>query len=93
MEPKSPVLPGEDWSEVKIAEHQDEFVTVPTIPLNHGTCLLSRWELSEEDMERIKESRCIYFYQWTGGKPMQPVSLTTDRPQLRALTESDHRIR
>jgi hypothetical protein len=93
MDAVSPVIPGEDWKEVKIAEHQDEYATLPAIPLNHGGCLLSRWELSDEDIERIKETRSIWFYQWTMNQPMQPVSLTTEKPQLKALSNTDHRIR
>lgn len=93
MKAVSPVIPGENWREVKIAEHQDEFATVPAIPLNNGGQLLSRWELTDEEITTIIKTRSIYFYQWTGGRPMQPVCLTTERPQLRELTESDHRLR
>lgn len=80
MKPVSPVL-DETFDEVEIAKNQPEFRTVPAIITAEGG-IYTRWELSDEDIEKIKETRSIYYTQWTGGGLMQPVNLSTDKPEL-----------
>ena len=82
MKPVSPVIEGMEMHEIKIAEHQEEFRTLPAIPADNGNRMISRFELSTEEIEKIIETKSIYFSQWTGGRPMQPVLLEVDAPEL-----------
>lgn len=46
--------------------------------------VLSRWELTEEDLARILETRCVWFNCWGSTHP--PVSLFTEDPFRKATT-------
>lgn len=79
MKPVSPVIPGSNLSEIRIAEHQAQYETLPAIECEgREGVMLSRWELTDEEIERIKETRSIYLYVWTFNRPMQPVLLEVD---------------
>jgi hypothetical protein len=80
MKPVSPVLldqPDAQPYEVKVAEHQPEYGTLPALlvageaqharyvdSLRESDYTISRWELTDEEVEKIVKSRCLYFYQW-----------------------------
>jgi len=78
MKPALVVLPGLEEEQVTIGGNGG---TIPyaCLRLDDGS-LLSRWELDAEDRKRIAEGGDVYLYIWTGGKPQQPVMITTNNP-------------
>ena len=97
MKPVSPVLPDQPESaahEVKIAEEQPQYETLPALLVGRGPhndlryvsqltqseYIISRWQLTDEEIERLCETKELYFYQWNFGRAMQPVVLDTERP-------------
>lgn len=105
MKPVSPVLPNSPETlslEVKIAESQDQYETLPALcvgqssehgdryvgSLAHSTYTLSRWELSDEDIERIIRTRSLFLFVWNFGWPQAPVLLTTESPDEQTKEEN-----
>lgn len=86
----SPVLPfrlsknGTDRSpgEIDLAKDQPQFQTLPAMICGDGHTLLFSAEVTDEDLERIKESRRIYFYQTTYGRSFQPVKVMSEAPEF-----------
>jgi hypothetical protein len=76
MKAVSPVIQDQELPELLIAKDQDEYETLPAVDCGNGV-ILTRWEVTEEDLERIKETKSIYIYLWTFGNPVQPLSVTS----------------
>lgn len=80
MKPVSPVIPG--VSEVKIAEHQDEYETLPAIVTGDGV-VISRWRLTWRERLVALINGDIYLHQSTYGQLVQPVYMEVDEPKIR----------
>lgn len=80
MKPVTPVIPSADLKEIMVAEHQKEYGTLPAVNCGDGV-LLTRWKLSEEEIETIRKTGDIYLYIWTHGNPVQPVMLQVETPE------------
>ena len=63
------------------AENQPEYNPLPAFKDENGT-IVTCWELTNEDFERIVETRRIYLSVMTFNNPLQPVYLTTDVDEL-----------
>jgi hypothetical protein len=82
MKPVSPVVPRTPCAaEIVIAKDQPQYEPLPAIPLEGGV-LLTRWELSSEDLARINVDRSVYLYIYTFGSPVQPLYMTVDPPEF-----------
>jgi hypothetical protein len=94
MKAVSPVIPGHEANEIKIAESQEQYETLPALliggppdarryvpSLRDSDTILARFELSEEEVARLVETRTLYYYQNNFGRPMQPVIITTEPPE------------
>lgn len=79
MKPVSPVIPGID--EIKIAEHQEEYETLPAIVTSDGY-VISRWRLSWRERLVVLFEGNIYLSCLTFGRPVQPVILEVDSPKF-----------
>jgi hypothetical protein len=79
MNPVSPVIDGLEDEEVRIAEHQDEYGTLVVLPIPEGY-YISRWEVTDKDLENILKTRSIYLYQYHCNKPLTPVNIQTEHP-------------
>jgi len=91
MRPVSPVLIGYENNtlEKQVAENQAQYQTIPALPMNSdlpGT-ILTRWELSDEELEILKETRSIYLYVATFHQPLQPVFLKVEPPVPEEIDE------
>lgn len=77
MEPTSPVLPGQnsEQHEIRIAEKQAEYTTLTALPIDNGTQLLFRFQLDDDDRERVANGQDLYLFMATFGKPMPPILL------------------
>jgi len=82
MKPVSPVIPNEDHKEVIVAEHQDEYQNLPSIYLDNGNAILTRWELTEEERKLIFETGNIWLHMMTFGKPVTPVMMYAQQPRI-----------
>lgn len=73
---------------VVYAKDQPEYVPLPAVKLADGE-VISRWELTVEEKEKISETGCIYVAMLTFNGPLQPIWLTVEPPTLRAENQSD----
>jgi len=80
MRPVSPVIPNENHPEVIVAEHQDEYQNLPSIPLKDG--ILTRWELTEEERKLVAETGNIWLEMLTFGRPVTPIMMYAEQPQI-----------
>ena len=92
MIPVSPVLVGYENNilEKKIAEHQEQYQTLPALPIDSelpGT-ILTRWEISDEEIETLRETKSVYLYIATFNQSVQPVYLTVKTPEAFEVDES-----
>lgn len=85
MKPISPVLPGENFQEIIVAEHQDEYLNLPIIKCNEDGLILSRWELSDEEIQTVAETKSVWLFMHTFGNPVTPVSLQVEKPETEAV--------
>ncbi len=83
MTPSSPVLKSGILTEqeIKIAENQPEYQTLPALPLGDGV-ILTRWELSDDEIAEIVKNKSIYLFMWTFNKPVTPILLQVTEPQI-----------
>jgi len=84
MKPVSPVMIGFENNslEKRIAENQPQYQTLPALPIKSdlpGT-ILTRWEITDEELEQMRETRSVYLYIATFMQPLQPVYLTVKPP-------------
>lgn len=80
MKPVSPVVDGID--EVKIAENQEQYETLPAIITDEGY-VISRWKLTWRERLVLLFNGDIYLWMLTFGRPVQPVILDVDPPKFR----------
>lgn len=64
-------------SNVVFAENQPEYQPLPALVVGDGS-VITCWELTDEEIENIIETKVIWLKQLTFNKPLQPVMLTTD---------------
>lgn len=89
MKSISPVVEQYKNSEIKIAEHQNEYETVIALPINNGQQLMMRFELSDEEKSQVQEHGCIWLTVMNFNQPMQPVMIETKPPDW--LTTADQK--
>lgn len=92
MKPVSPVLIGYENNvlEKRIAENQPQYQTLPALPIASelpGT-ILTRWEISDEELETLRETKSVYLYVATFHQPLQPVYMTVKTPPAIEVDES-----
>lgn len=87
--PKTPVvpgyicLPGDNCHEVILGLNQEEYQDLPALLLHdQEQTILTRWELSPEDLESIVKNRCFWMWNYSFGKPFQPVLFTFEPPEI-----------
>lgn len=67
---------------VVFVKDQPEYMPLPAmeIPNDPQGLITTKWQLSPEELERIKETRTIHLSMLTFNQPLQPVLLTVDLP-------------
>ena len=73
---KSIKFPG---ATIEIGKGQSEYNSLHAMPVPgpEGEVIIC-FELSDEEIKKITESKKIYYARWTFGQPFQPMSLSTD---------------
>lgn len=79
MKPQSPVIPGLEKYEIKIAEHQEEYQTLPALKLPDNS-VVTRWRLTWSERLAVLFGGNIFLSIWTFGQPLQPVYLEVHEP-------------
>lgn len=67
---------------VRVAEDQPEYITLPAYFNPDEGSMTFCFELSEDEMNRIKATGEIWFKQFTGGKEMQAIYMSTNKEDL-----------
>lgn len=81
MRPVSPIIPGKRLPEVIYAKDQPQYKPLPVFKDTDGT-ILSRWRLSWRERLRVLFNGDIYLWVTTHNRPLQPVMLQTEKPQM-----------
>lgn len=66
-----------DGFNVVFAENQTEYKPLPAFKDENGN-VVTCWELSHEDFEKLVETKRIYLSVMTFNNPLQPVFLTAN---------------
>ncbi|MEQ9309705.1 MAG: hypothetical protein RLN90_09635 [Balneolaceae bacterium] len=73
---------------IKIAEDQDEFETLPAHLTEDGR-VIACFELDEDEKTQIMLSGKIYLQVYTGGKSLQPIGMSLMYPfQIKPKTKN-----
>jgi len=83
------VSPDIGFPEVTLAEEQLEYMamTAALVPHDDGTVgVVSRWRLSDEDLEALASGSDLYLVLLTADGSAQPVHLTVGNPYADAGT-------
>jgi hypothetical protein len=67
---------------VRIAENQEEYQTLPAHFNAEEGSFTFCFELDKEEMKQIKETGKIWFKQLTFGQPMNPIMMSTLKKDL-----------
>lgn len=67
---------------VKYAEHQPEYVTLPSLRTPDGR-VVSQWRLEPNDLELLKNGVPVTLVLYTYGQPLQPIVLAVGGLDLR----------
>nr|BDD47015.1 hypothetical protein 10 [Balneolaceae bacterium] len=70
-----------DEVNVRIAEHQDEYETLPAHVGRNGV-VITCFELDEEEKKQVQETGKIYLSLMTFGQPLQPIGGSVLNPFL-----------
>lgn len=83
MKPVSPVLPGYELPEIVYAKDQPEYNPLPAVVIEgQGRPILTRWEFTEEERQRVANGESLYLWVYTFGQPLQPIS-----PEIKTAKE------
>jgi len=63
------------------AKDQPEYLPLPVMKLEDGT-VISCWELTEEDVKMIIETKKVYVSQLTFHQPLQPLNVVSSLDEL-----------
>ena len=75
MKPVSPVLPGYEVAEIVYAKDQPEYNSLPAVVIESaGRPILTRWEFTDEERQRIANGESLYLWVYTFGQALQPIS-------------------
>jgi len=81
MQPVSPVVPGYRIQETTISSKDPRVKPLPVIVTDDGEAILTRWELSPEDRQRIADGQDIFLWVTNYGKPLHPINLEVITPE------------
>ena len=82
MKPISPVIVGFEDLEIVYAKDQPEYLPLPALPYDNGNGIITHWRLSWKERLRALFVGDLYLRVLTFKKPLQPISLSTEKPEL-----------
>jgi len=66
----------------KIAEHQEQYETIPAHIDRNGGVVTCCFEFTDEEIEEITKTKKLWHSQLTALEPMQPILLATKKPDF-----------
>lgn len=63
------------------AEDQPEYLPLPVYKSENGD-VVSCWELTEEELSKIKETKCVFLVTKTFNQPLQPMFMAVDKNEV-----------
>lgn len=72
---------------VTFGENQPQFEPLPAFLATNGV-VVSCWQLSPEEIEKIRETGCIWLSQCTCNEPLQAVYMTADKSDVLRTEQS-----
>ena len=74
------MLKAKDFSESNLvyAKDQKEYSPLPVHYSKNGE-VTSCWELNDEQIEKIKETKCLWLHVLTFNQPLQPLAMSVDK--------------
>ena len=75
---------------VIMGKGQPEYEPLPALAIDGGMQVITCWELSPEEIERVKQTGEIWLNVYTFGKNFPPVFLTTERKELFTITDESN---
>lgn len=73
---------------VIFAKDQPEYLPLPALKFDNGD-IVTCWSFSDEEIEKIKETKTLYLSVKTFNKPLQPISLTVEKDDVILKIESN----
>ncbi len=67
---------------VRVAENQPEYITLPAYFNPENGSMTFCFDLSEDELNRIKATGEIWIQLLTFGKPMNPIKMSTNKEDL-----------
>lgn len=67
---------------IRIAEHQPEYETLPAYFNKEEGSMTFKFELTEDERNRLYATGELYFKILTRGQPMQPIALSSNKEDL-----------
>ncbi len=89
--PATPVIPGHNFAEVNFAANQPQYTPLPAI-VTPGGEVITRWQLSDEERQRVTQTGELWLTMMTFNQPLQPVYLTGLAPRVVGESEHEKRI-
>lgn len=71
-----------EGANMKVAENQEEYETLPAHVNEETGVVTSCWELTAEEVDEFKATGKIFLQQATFGHALQPVSINIKNPLL-----------
>lgn len=71
-----------DEVNVRLAEHQEQYQTLPAHYDQEKKSLSFCFELSEEELKQVNETGEVWVKVLTFGNPMQPILVTVDKEEV-----------
>ncbi|MCT4034896.1 hypothetical protein HZQ14_15845 [Elizabethkingia anophelis] len=66
---------------VVFGKDQPEYKPLPVHRTEDGK-IISCWELSDDEIEKLKETKCLYLSMMPFGQPLQPVYITVEKDEV-----------
>ncbi|WP_277496496.1 hypothetical protein [Elizabethkingia anophelis] len=63
------------------AKNQPEYKPLPVHIIEDGK-VVSCWEFTDEEIEKIKQTKCLYLTMMPFGQPLQPVYITVEKDEV-----------
>jgi len=70
-----------DGADITYAENQPEYLPLPAKKVNDNT-ILTCWELSDQDIEMLKQTRKLWIGVMNFGLPLQPMLPSVNREDI-----------
>jgi hypothetical protein len=72
-----------EQTNIKIAEHQDEYLTLPAHYNKEKGVVTSCWKMSFKERLRVLLNGRVFLQNLTFGQPLQPIKMSVRNPLIK----------